>query len=338
MQLTVALLPAGKTALTLQLGPIPGRPVEGLETGGAAQPLTSGEGTSRLAWGLAQAAMLPCTWQLAVLLAALLAPVPAQALSSSAATTAAALLPENQQILARDNAPPAPNGANPGAVEDSKVCQPGDASCYDHTGNLGNGTLKVSRSFPSTAKGPYNYAEALHKSYIFYDAQRSGRLPFQAGAVLSRSSSNRLHVVVCQLPPGLPVPCCLGSSLSSWASGDSGTLLQRLAWRGDSCLDCVGPAGEDLSGGFYEAGGSYLKFSFPTAYTFTQLAWGVIEFKAGYVKARAGVFACHTPMLHCRFSSPAVLPECVLPVPSLLQRSEVGVWLSHLGVPGRQAS
>lgn len=60
--------------------------------------------------------------------------------------------------------------------------------------------------------------------------------------------------------------------------------MQRLAWRGDSCLDCKGPEGEDLSGGFYEAGGSYLKFSFPTAYTFTQLAWGIIEFKDGYVK------------------------------------------------------
>ena len=60
--------------------------------------------------------------------------------------------------------------------------------------------------------------------------------------------------------------------------------MQRLAWRTDSCLDCVGPQGEDLSGGFYEAGGSYLKFSFPTAYTFTQLAWGIIEFRDGYVK------------------------------------------------------
>ncbi len=29
--------------------------------------------------------------------------------------------------------------------------------------------------------------------------------------------------------------------------------------RSDSCLDCKGPSGEDLSGGFYEAGGSFLK-------------------------------------------------------------------------------
>lgn len=64
-------------------------------------------------------------------------------------------------------------------------------------------------------------------------------------------------------------------------------LLQRLAWRTDSCLDCQGPAGEDLSGGYYEAGGSYLKFSFPTAYTFTQLAWGVVEFRDGYSKVSA---------------------------------------------------
>ena len=61
---------------------------------------------------------------------------------------------------------------------------------------------------------------------------------------------------------------------------------QRLAWRTDSCEECKGPGGEDLSGGYYEAGGSYLKFSFPTAFTLTQLAWGVVEYRDGYEKVR----------------------------------------------------
>ena len=62
--------------------------------------------------------------------------------------------------------------------------------------------------------------------------------------------------------------------------------LQRIAWRTDSCAECKGPGGEDLSGGYYEAGGSYLKFSFPTAFTLTQLAWGVVQYRDGYAKVQ----------------------------------------------------
>ncbi|KAK9869005.1 hypothetical protein WJX84_008789 [Apatococcus fuscideae] len=40
----------------------------------------------------------------------------------------------------------------------------------------------------------------------------------------------------------------------------------------------------DLSGGYYEAGGSYLKFTLPTAFTVTQLAWGLVESRDGYAK------------------------------------------------------
>lgn len=61
-------------------------------------------------------------------------------------------------------------------------------------------------------------------------------------------------------------------------------LLQRLAWRKDSCEECKGPGGEDLTGGYYEAGGSYLKFTFPTAFTIAQLSWGVVEYRDGYEK------------------------------------------------------
>ena len=57
--------------------------------------------------------------------------------------------------------------------------------------------LNVSLEFPSNAKAPHNYAEALHKSLLFYWAQRSGPMP-----------------------------------------------VRRLAWRSDSCLECVGDHGE----------------------------------------------------------------------------------------------
>lgn len=41
---------------------------------------------------------------------------------------------------------------------------------------------------------------------------------------------------------------------------------QRLAWRSDSCQKCRGPSGEDLSKGYYEAGGSFLKLGIPEAF------------------------------------------------------------------------
>ena len=65
--------------------------------------------------------------------------------------------------------------------------------------------------------------------------------------------------------------------------------MQRIAWRTDSCAECKGPSGEDLSGGYYEAGGSYLKFSFPTAFTLTQLAWGVVQYREGYAKVHCPI-------------------------------------------------
>ncbi|KAJ3038017.1 hypothetical protein HDV00_001061 [Rhizophlyctis rosea] len=81
---------------------------------------------------------------------------------------------------------------------------------------------------PQTAK--YNYVDALHKSFLFYWAQRSGKQPYD-----------------------------------------------RLAWRTDSCLDCRGDYGEDLSGGWYEAANT-MKWGGPFGFTVMQLAWNVIEF------------------------------------------------------------
>nr|KAG5691513.1 hypothetical protein BaRGS_017726 [Batillaria attramentaria] len=84
----------------------------------------------------------------------------------------------------------------------------------------------------------YNYADVLQKSVLFYEAQRSGKLP----------SHN------------------------------------RIPWRGDSGLHDRGDHGEDLTGGWYDAGDN-VKFNFPMAWSTTVLCWGLLEFKEAYSKA-----------------------------------------------------
>lgn len=39
----------------------------------------------------------------------------------------------------------------------------------------------MSDKFPATDKSAYDYSEVLHKSFIFYFQQRSGKLPYQVG-------------------------------------------------------------------------------------------------------------------------------------------------------------
>ncbi|MFV2021078.1 glycoside hydrolase family 9 protein [Micromonospora sp. LOL_023] len=82
---------------------------------------------------------------------------------------------------------------------------------------------------------PFNYAEALQKSLLFYEAQQSGPLP-------------------------------------QW---------NRVSWRGDSALNDGADVGLDLTGGWYDAG-DHVKFGFPMAFSTTMLAWGAIEYRAGY--------------------------------------------------------
>ncbi|MTK01668.1 glycoside hydrolase family 9 protein [Micromonospora sp. CP22] len=87
----------------------------------------------------------------------------------------------------------------------------------------------------AAAAPDFNYAEALQKSLLFYEAQQSGKLP-------------------------------------DW---------NRVSWRGDSALRDGSDVGLDLTGGWYDAG-DHVKFGFPMAFTTTMLAWGAVEYRAGY--------------------------------------------------------
>ncbi|CAG2053698.1 unnamed protein product [Timema podura] len=84
----------------------------------------------------------------------------------------------------------------------------------------------------------YDYERVLELSLLFYEAQRSGKLP----------SDN------------------------------------RVTWRGDSALEDRGQQGEDLTGGYYDAG-DFVKFGFTMASTTTLLAWGFLSYKEAYISA-----------------------------------------------------
>lgn len=84
---------------------------------------------------------------------------------------------------------------------------------------------------------PYNYAEALTKTMLFYDSLMSGNF-----------SKDRRH----------------------------------LDWRDNSCFDCIGTYGEDLSGGYYEAGGTFMKATVLNTIAFNVLAWAGLEFPQGF--------------------------------------------------------
>jgi hypothetical protein len=55
----------------------------------------------------------------------------------------------------------------------------------------------------------------------------------------------------------------------------------RVTWRANSALNDGSDVGHNLTGGWYDAG-DHVKFGFPMAFSATALAWGAIDFQAGY--------------------------------------------------------
>jgi len=121
-----------------------------------------------------------------------------------------------------------------------------DLAGNDHTGapsataviiGLGNDPWSVPDQ-KSTCSAKYNYDDVMMKSIMFYEAQRSGKLPAD----------------------------------------------NRIPWRGDSALGDQGDNGEDLTGGWYDAG-DFVKFNFPMAWATVMLEWGFLSFKDAYASA-----------------------------------------------------
>ncbi|KAL6781923.1 hypothetical protein ACKKBF_B09970 [Auxenochlorella protothecoides x Auxenochlorella symbiontica] len=70
--------------------------------------------------------------------------------------------------------------------------------------------------------------------------------------------------------------------LDGQISGKIEPKAQRLTWRGDSCLTCKGKYGEDLTGGYYESGGSSMKMSVVHNFQVSLMAWAGVFFKKGF--------------------------------------------------------
>jgi len=75
----------------------------------------------------------------------------------------------------------------------------------------------------------------------------------------------------------------LQKSLYFYEAQRSGQLPANIGgeWRGDSGLLDGADVGEDLTGGWYDAG-DHVKFGFPMASSATMLAWGLVEYRDAY--------------------------------------------------------
>ncbi|XP_077864543.1 endoglucanase E-4-like [Saccoglossus kowalevskii] len=81
----------------------------------------------------------------------------------------------------------------------------------------------------------------------------------------------------------------LESSLLFYEAQRSGVMTEktkeRLPWKKDSAVNDVGQNGEDLSGGYYDAG-DHLKIVLPMAHTLTIVAWGYLRYPDAYDACR----------------------------------------------------
>lgn len=115
----------------------------------------------------------------------------------------------------------------------------------------------------------HNYRDALTKSILFFEGQRSGKLPYNQRITWRKNSGlsdgSAMHV--------LNTSFCFVSEYSVFK-----LLLITLweMWKWVCSFLCL-EMQVDLVGGYYDAGDN-VKFGFPMAFTTTMLSWSVIEF------------------------------------------------------------
>ena len=104
----------------------------------------------------------------------------------------------------------------------------------------------------SQPTGQFNYGEALQKSFLFYEAQRSGELPEDNRTPWRKDSATRDGDVN--------------------KDGDFNDVVKI----GGNLVPEI-----DLTGGYYDAG-DHVKFGLPMTSSMTMLSWGVIEYEDAY--------------------------------------------------------
>ncbi|MBA0881255.1 hypothetical protein Goshw_028236 [Gossypium schwendimanii] len=117
---------------------------------------------------------------------------------------------------------------------------------------------------PTPIIAVHDYHDALRKSILFFEGQRSGKLPPDQRVKWRRDSALR-DGSTAGVPTLLPHPTfsfftTLGSPVKSFMPFDVYFVFQV-----------------DLTGGYYDAGDN-VKFGFPMAFTTTLLAWSIIDF------------------------------------------------------------
>ncbi len=96
----------------------------------------------------------------------------------------------------------------------------------------------------------YNYSDALTKSFLFYEAQRSGALPANNRISWRRNSA-------------------LGDGSARYDANNNGQ------------IDVGETLTRNLSEGYYDAG-DYMKYAYPMASSMTLLSWGVNQYESAY--------------------------------------------------------
>lgn len=121
--------------------------------------------------------------------------------------------------------------------------------------------LSIFALFPLSQS--FHYGEALSKSLLYFESQRSGRLPYNQRVIWRDHSglNDGLEQGVSPLIHFTIYPIYIYNKI----------IRQWLI----NCLCSISQV--DLVGGYYDAGDN-VKFGLPMAFTITMLSWGVIEY------------------------------------------------------------
>ncbi|MEB3191784.1 MAG: glycoside hydrolase family 9 protein [Snowella sp.] len=104
-----------------------------------------------------------------------------------------------------------------------------------------------------------NYADALAKSFLFYEAQRSGQLPSNNRVLWRRDSA-------------------LGDATARYDANNNGQ------------LEANETLSRDLSGGYYDAG-DRMKYAYTMSNSMTMMAWGLAQYQNAYSQSGQVGFA-----------------------------------------------